>query len=324
MKEKPRNILIATIGIILTLIISLTVFWLLNVTGTGESSRAEASVETEAEQEEVMSDTSEDHEASLSQQDSTVDSGENALNYADVSLEEALGSFNFNHPERFADIRKVAMNTYGDNPLQHQAEIMQVLEDKNLMYYNFGFAFLPDNPAQYTEIADSGQQLDVPLQLQSDPRWMRDAYGDEGEKMRQAGCALVSLAMVHSYLEESEVLASDVLEWSGMDYWMEMEGTSWQIFQDYADDHHWHVTNHADDFYSAMDAIPKGEVVIASVNPGHITPVGHILVIRGYDPVNELVYINDPNDDPKNMYSLQGLPEYIFLEDAINFWSFGK
>ena len=71
-----------------------------------------------------------------------------------------------------------------------------------------------------------------------------------------------------------------------------------------------------------MHALENGEVVIASVDPGTFTDVGHILVIRGYQ--DGKVYVNDPNDDPSKMFSVQGIDESVFLNEGVNYWSFAK
>lgn len=240
-------------------------------------------------------------------------------------IERALGAFNYNDLQAARELKEIGQECYGADFLAHQGDIVQLLRDKNLIYHNFGYAFLPDQPASHTPLSESGYQLDVPLMLQSDPRWARLPYGSLPEDtMRLGGCALVSLAMVESYLVETSVSPVDILDWSGNDYWVGDEGTSWQIFEDFAEAFGHAYTNHQMDFAAAMEAIRQGEVVVASINPGYITPVGHILVIRGYDPVNHLVYINDPNDNPVNMFSIQGLSEDYFHADAINYWAFGS
>lgn len=240
-------------------------------------------------------------------------------------IDEALENFSYDHPESFAHLKEMSRNLYGEDFLGNQDEIIKTLKDNDMFIINFGYAFLPDHPAPYTEVAASARQIDSPLMLQSDPQWSRVPYGTtEEDTMRLGGCALVSLAMVEATFGDPSTDPLDILDWSGNDYWVGDDGTSWMIFEDFAKEYGYNFENHGNDLEAALEDIHQGKLVIASVNPGYITDVGHILVIRGHDPENALVYVNDPNDNPYTMYSIQGLPEYYFWEDAINYWSFIK
>ncbi|MGX7106478.1 C39 family peptidase [Hutsoniella sourekii] len=241
------------------------------------------------------------------------------------SHEEALKQFSFNDPDKVATLQKVATAKYRGDILPHQEEIVKEIEKNKLKIENLGYAYFPSHPMEFTPVVESARQINVPLMLQSDPRWAKLDYGPTDEdNMRLAGCALVSLAMVDAGFNNPQTTPVDILNWSKDDYWVDEAGTSWQIFPDFAKAFNYTYKDHGNDLDSALEAIDRGEIVVASVDPGYITPVGHILVIRGHDPVNKTVYLNDPNDNPKNMFSLQALSEDYLLDEAINYWSFGQ
>ncbi|UUX33053.1 C39 family peptidase [Fundicoccus culcitae] len=243
-----------------------------------------------------------------------------------VVLEEEL---NFNtvlaNPPEDQEASKQLINDiiaedYNDNILLAQDDIVAAINEQNLDTEEMGALFLPENPAQSPNL-QAIPQLDVPLLTQKDPEWRDVKYGnDANELMGETGCAILSLAMVHEYLSGSPVSPIDILDWSKENYYVDNHGTSWNIFGDFANQFGYGFINHGDNFYSAINAVQNGEVVVASVLPGYFTDVGHILVIRGYQ--NGMVYVNDPNDDPDKMYSVQGIDESVFLNEGVNYWSY--
>lgn len=130
--------------------------------------------------------------------------------------------------------------------------------------------------------------------------------------------------MIESYYQNRIVEPNEILNWSQNDYYVHNEGTSWQIFYDFAIEHGYQFENFGSNFYDAMEALNQNRIVIVSVQPGHFTEVGHILLIRGYDSENRKVYVNDPNDNAEKMFSIQGIDEDILLEDSLNFWTLYK
>lgn len=216
-------------------------------------------------------------------------------------------------------IQKLIRQDYNGSILQAQKDMIASLEDKQMNVEKEGTLFLPENPSFATE--KSYSQLNVPLILQKSPEFDPLHYGsNQNGSLGENGCAIASLAMVHSFIAQQPIGPDQILDWSNDDYFVENQGTSWLIFSDYAQSHGFQFYNHGNDFYSAMEAVQNGQVVIASVQPGFFTDVGHIIVIRGYK--NGQVYVNDPNDNPQKMHSFKPLDESIFLTEGQNYWSF--
>lgn len=219
-----------------------------------------------------------------------------------------------------SEIQTYTSKNYQNNLLESKDNILEMLDQTNLDQKSSGYLFLPKHPAKYQPIANV-DQIDIPLILQNQPDWQKTNYGiGDYDYLGDTGCAIVSLTMVHSALSNTDIQPQVILDWAQEHYFVAGSGTSWQIFSDFASQFQYQFNNYGNDFYSAMQAVQEGKVVVASVKPGFFTDVGHIIVIRGYDQGK--VYVNDPNDDIEKMHSIQGIEEDIFLTEGVNYWSF--
>lgn len=202
-----------------------------------------------------------------------------------------------------------------------QPHILQALSENGMEVTVEGSSFLPKFPAQYTQTTNGTRQLNIPLLIQTSPKWGSLPYGNTGsQQLYENGCAIVTLAMTQSYLDNRSVSPKDILEWSGDRYYTP-DGTSWQIFEDFTNEYGYTLENFGGNFHTAMEASNEGKLIVVSVGEGLFTEVGHFVIVRGYDPIDGQVYLNDANDNPEKAFSMQGIDESVLLEEGLNYWA---
>lgn len=165
----------------------------------------------------------------------------------------------------------------------------------------------------------------MPLLLQTDDRWKATPYGmgsPEGNNLEINGCAILSLAMVASYWEKREVLPAEILTWSGNDYFVEGEGTSWSIFSEYSNEKGYVCEDLEMDMTAVEEHAKAGHPVVVSVHPGTFTTVGHIMVISGTN--DGKFWLNDPNDSQEKGHSIKEFTSEELTNEAVNFWAIYK
>ncbi|MTD41921.1 peptidase C39 family protein [Erwinia sp. CPCC 100877] len=181
---------------------------------------------------------------------------------------------------------------------------------------------------QVNEALEQGKfinRLPIKLLLQTDERWKDTAYGvgnPDGNSLEINGCAILSLAMVSSYLDSKDYTPQDILNWSQNNYYIENEGTSWQIFYDFAQAKGYQYQDLGIDIAQVEDQLKQQHPIIVSVKPGRFTETGHIMVISGTD--NGKFWLNDPNDSETKGHSQKEFTADELMNEAVNFWAIYK
>lgn len=219
-----------------------------------------------------------------------------------------------NHQE-FYEIRDANENYL----IENQNQIMQAIDATEVDEQELGYIFIPEYPATYIDL-QSIPQHNVPYLNQNDSQWADKKYGTDGSQtIWENGCAIVVLAMVDSYFQSDMTRPEEIVRWAGDDYYLDHQGTSWSIYQDFGMEYGYEVVDVGNDFYSAMDYVNNGYLVVVSVGPGTFTDGGHVMLIRGYQ--DGLVYVNDPNDSPSKFFSIQGISAQTVINNALNYWA---
>lgn len=138
---------------------------------------------------------------------------------------------------------------------------------------------------------------DFPLLLQTDARWADKAYGSGSNQNDLAtnGCAIASLAMILSYYDHRTVYPTEILQWSGNQYYQAGQGTAWSIFPAFAQNYGLQVQDLGKDPAKIQQHLQQNQPLVISVNPGEFTDVGHIMVLKK-DLQSDQLIVYDPND----------------------------
>lgn len=231
----------------------------------------------------------------------------------------------------------IAINPESESNSTVESEMTKVAEHNhtpliNSLEFHTGLArfketgFFPmflyhNRPAEQPDLKGINQ-INVPLLNQQDFRWAYSKYGDDsGNIIAANGCAVVSLAMIDSFFKNEQVDPNEVAEWAGLDHYVTDVGTAFTIYADFAKVNDYNIQEFYE-FEEAMTEVQAGNPVVVAINPGYFSPVGHVMVIRGYE--DGKVYINDPNDNMSSEASSVGHDEALMIEDAIAYWSFSE
>lgn len=164
-------------------------------------------------------------------------------------------------------------------------------------------------------------RIPINLLLQTDDKWKTTPYGmgnPDGNTLEINGCAILSLAMVSSYLDNKSYTPQDILDWSKNDYFVEGEGTAWSAFSDFAIVKGYQFEDLETDIASVEEHLKQKHPVIISVKPGLFTKTGHIMVLSGTN--NGKFWVNDPNDSEAKGHSKKEFTADELLNEALNFW----
>ena len=155
--------------------------------------------------------------------------------------------------------------------------------------------------------------------LQTDPKWKNHNYSAKGEKktIGNAGCGVTVAAMVIATLKDKNVTPVTTAEWSmAHGYKALNQGTYYTYFvpqfQQYGikckqlNSSNLYGKSSSSAHTEALNALKKGNWVIACMGKGHFTQSGHFILLYKYE--NGDIYINDPAstkaDRVKNTWDL--------------------
>lgn len=172
-------------------------------------------------------------------------------------------------------------------------------------------------------------RIKIPLILQTDEEWKKEYYGvEDGDPIQNTleinGCAIASLAMVSSYLEQKETTPLDILDWSGNRFFSKDQGTSWSIFNEFAVKNDYLFEDLEDNIELVKEHLKKGHPIIISVKPGYFTEIGHIMVLSGYNEEKNTFWLNNPSDTTKKGHSIKEFTQEELQKEAIRYWAIYK
>lgn len=181
---------------------------------------------------------------------------------------------------------------------------------------------------QINEELSQGKFVDrmpIELLLQTDDKWKATPYGmgnPDGNTLEINGCAILSLAMVATFLDDKPSTPQDILNWSKNDYYLEGEGTAWSAFSDFAMVKGYQFEDLETDITAVEEHLKQKHPVIISVKPGLFTETGHIMVLSGTS--NGKFWVNDPNDSEIKEHSKKEFTADELMNEALNFWAIYK
>lgn len=168
-------------------------------------------------------------------------------------------------------------------------------------------------------------RMPINLLLQTNDKWKSTPYGmgnPDGNTLEINGCAILSLAMVSSFLDNKEYTPQDILNWSKNDYFVEGEGTAWSAFSDFAMMKGYQFEDLETNITAVEEQLKQKHPVIISVKPGLFTETGHIMVLSGTN--NGKFWVNDPNDSEAKGHSKKEFTADELMNEALNFWAIYK
>lgn len=157
----------------------------------------------------------------------------------------------------------------------------------------------------------------VPMLFQTDPAWANEPYA--GSDIATSGCGPVCLSMVYIALTgKTDFGPIDMAIFSEKNGFVQNGMTAWALMTDGASALGLTSTELPASETSLVEALEKGNPVIASMLPGDFTTVGHFIVITGVDD-NGRLYVHDPNSAQRSSATWDAA---TILSQCANLWAF--
>lgn len=165
---------------------------------------------------------------------------------------------------------------------------------------------------------------DFPYYSQNNPQWADTPYtikNDPDQTISKSGCGPTSMSMVLRSFGKN-VNPPIAAKWSLDNGHRTADvGTDWEYFTQYPQVFGLTGTRLPDNnTYAIKEALSNGYPVISSQSKGNFTKKGHFIVLSGYDPNTDTIYVNDPNSETKS----HGWSSNEVLSTSKAAWSFNK
>ena len=141
--------------------------------------------------------------------------------------------------------------------------------------------------------------------LQTDPKWKNHNYSAKGEKktIGSSGCGVTAAAMVIATLKDKNVTPVTTAEWSmAHGYKALNQGTYYTYFVPQFNQYgikckqlnssNLYGKSSSSAHTEALNALKRGDWIIAVMGKGHWTQSGHFILLYKYE--NGYIYVNDP------------------------------
>lgn len=172
---------------------------------------------------------------------------------------------------------------------------------------------------------------------QKDRRWSKRPYTITGSKKQTIGtsaCGPASFAMAASFFLGRAILPTEAAKFAiDKGYRTRSRGTAWGFFAA-ASKHYKLGCVQTDELEAVQKALSAGALVIAAMGPGHLTGVGHFVLMTGIS--GKWAQVFDPNHNNKK-YGNDGLIKKsvknsgkisvnlsVFQQEARQYWIIAK
>lgn len=144
------------------------------------------------------------------------------------------------------------------------------------------------------EISPSELMLPIPRFYQNDARWAKLPFGRT--TMEMGACGPTSAAMVLTGINKKVYNPFDIATKAAINGYQAKEGLKWSFFKYIGEAEGIEVAQlEAGQVDKMLEALKKGNPVIASMKPGHFTDTGHFIVLT-HITADGLIMVNDPSD----------------------------
>ncbi len=192
--------------------------------------------------------------------------------------------------DKYPEAENILMNLS-----QYPANVAQLfIKNPETLSFVVNYPKHKNDAASFGEISEEEVKSGIPLLNQWDERWGYVKYG--GDILAISGCGPTCMSMIYSgLLKNTSMSPADMAQYCiDNNYYIQGEGTSWDMMLDGARDLGLDAERIGTDAGTIKAELEKGRPVICSVGPGDFTDTGHFIVLAGIDKSSKAI-VNDPN-----------------------------